>query len=86
MSRQCWAEGLDSCSQASLQKSAQALQYGTGIVSAVELEDDAVLPVRRLEMVWVSPVRSLAGLRVVAQAVFQVVSQAGVDVALELQA
>ena len=66
--------------------SVQALQYGTGIVSAVELEDDAVLPVRRLEMVWVSPVRSLAGLRVVAQAVFQVVSQAGVDVALELQA
>ena len=64
----------------------QALQYGTGIVSAEELEDDAVLPVRRLEMVWVSPVRSLAGLRVVAQAVFQVVSQAGVDVALELKA
>ena len=66
--------------------SVRALQYGTGIVSAEELEDDAVLPVRRLEMVWVSPVRSLAGLRVVAQAVFQVVSQAGVDVALELQA
>ena len=64
----------------------QALQYGIEIVSAEELEGDAVPPARHLEMVWVSPVRSLAGLRVVAQAVFQVVSQAGVDVALELQA
>jgi hypothetical protein len=28
----------------------QALQYGTGIVSAEELEDDAVLQVHHLEM------------------------------------
>jgi hypothetical protein len=64
----------------------QALQYGTGIVSAEELEGDAGLPARHPRKVWVSLVKSLAGLRVVAQAVFQVVSQAGVDVGLELQA
>lgn len=62
--------------------SAQALQYETGIVSAEEPEDDAVLQVRRLEMAWVAPVRLLVGLRVVAQ----MVSQAGADVVLELQA
>ena len=61
-------------------------QYGTGIVSAEELEDDAVLLVRHQEMVWVALVRLLEGLKVVAQAVSQAVSQAGDDVALELQA
>ena len=60
----------------------QALQYGTEIVSAEELGDGAVLQVHRPGMVWVAPVRSLAGLKVVAQAV----SQAGVDVVLELLA
>lgn len=60
----------------------QVLQYGTGIVSVEELEDDAVLQARRPEMVWVAPVRLLVGLKVVAQ----MVSQAGVDVVLELQA
>lgn len=66
--------------------SVQALQYGTGIVSAEELEDVAVLPVRHQEMVWVALVRLLLGLKVFAQAVCLVVSQAGVDVVLELQA
>ena len=64
----------------------QALQYETGIVSAEELEDDAVLPVRRPEMVWVVLVRSLVGLKVVAQTVSLVVSQADVDVVPESQA
>jgi hypothetical protein len=37
-------------------------------------------------MVWVALVRLLVGLKVFAQAVCLVVSQAGVDVVLELQA
>ena len=68
----------------------QALRYGTGIASAEELEDDAVLLVHHPKMVWVAPARSLAGLRVVAQAVSlvasRVASQVGADVVLELQA
>ena len=64
----------------------QALRYGTGIVSAEELEDDAVLLVHHLEMAWVAPARSLAGLKVVAQAASLVASQVGADVVLELQA
>lgn len=64
----------------------QALRCGTGIVSAEELEDDAVLLVHHPEMVWVAPERSLVGLKVVAQAASLVVAQAGVDVVLELQA
>ena len=82
VSRQCWAVGSHSCSQASSQMFAQALRYGTGIVSAEGLEGDAVLLVRRREMVWVALVRLLVGLRVVARAVFQ----AGAGVVLELQA
>ena len=82
VSRQCWAVGLHSCSQASSQMFAQALRYGTGIVSAEGLEGDAVLLVRRREMVWVALVRLLVGLRVVVRAVFQ----AGAGVVLELQA
>lgn len=62
--------------------SVQVLQYETEIVSAEELEDDAVPRVHRLEMVWVALVRLPAGLKVVAQAV----SQAGADVVLGLQA
>ena len=60
----------------------QALQYGTGIVFAEELEDDAVPPVHHLEMVWVGLVRLLVGLKVVSR----VVAQAGAGVVLELQA
>jgi len=70
--------------------SVQALQYGTGIVSAGEPEDDAVLPVRHLEMVWVALVKMLVDPKVVSravsQAVFQAASQVGVDVVLESQA
>lgn len=79
VSRQCWAAGSHSCNQAGLQMSVQALQYETEIVSAEELEDDAVLLVHRQEMVWVALVRLLVGLKVVAQAVWP-------DVVLELQA
>jgi hypothetical protein len=64
----------------------QAPQYGIGIVSAEEPEDDAALPVHHLEMVWVALVRLLAGLKVVARAVCLVVSRADADVVLELQA
>ena len=90
VSRRCSAEGSHSCSQANLQMSVQALQYGTGIVSAGEPEDDAVLPVRHLEMVWVALVKMLVDPKVVSravsQAVFQAASQVGVDVVLESQA
>ena len=60
----------------------QVLQYGTGIVSVEELEGDAVLLDRRLEMVWAAPVRLLVDLKVVSPTA----SQAGADVVLELQA
>jgi hypothetical protein len=90
VSRQYWAAGSHSCSQASWQTSVQALQYEIGTVSAEEPEGDAVLPVRRPEMVWVALVRLVACLRVFAQVASQAVSlvvfQAGVDVVLVLQA
>ena len=90
MSPQDLEAGSHSCSQASSQTSYQVLQYGTGTVSAEEPEDDAVLPVRRPEMVLVAPVRLVACLMVFARAAFLVVSpafsQVGVDVVPEPQA